>query len=95
MPPKQPIRYTCEKIWDVTFLVDVAAVPIPLNVHSDTIMVQADPDNVGDVFVGSVTSQSWQLGAGAQREIRINNPNKVYVRGSVANQRVNVHALGT
>ena len=94
MPPKQPVRLTSEQLWDDTFLVGLAAVPLPLSVTCNDVLVQADPDNGGNVFIGNAVSQSVQLAAGAVWTTSINNPAKIYVRGSAAGQRVNFHAGG-
>jgi len=77
---------------DWTMVVGVAAVPLRNRSMVCTgVVVQADPDNAGAVFIGDINSQSVQLDAGDSESITISDPRKVYVRGSVAGQRVNVH----
>lgn len=93
MPGKQHIRKTNEALWDGTLLVGVAAVPLP-NHHSTEVLVQADPDNGGAIFVGNAGSQSIQLNAGDSITIPIDTPSKIYVRAAAGNERVNWHAVG-
>lgn len=94
MGAKQSVRATNEAFWDGTLIVGLVAVSLP-NVHSTEVLVQADPDNGGNVFVGTAISQSVQLIAGAVETISIDTPSKIYVRGSAVGQRVNWHAVGS
>lgn len=76
--------------WTLT----VGAVAVPLTNHSirsTGVVVQSSPNNAGNVFVGDAGSQSVQLAAGDSETIPIDGPQKVWVRGSIAGQIVNVH----
>ena len=91
---KQPVRLTNEQLLDGTFVTNVVrALPATTrDVHS--VLVQADPDNGANIFVGNATSQSVQLAPGGVEVIDINNPEKVFVRPAAGTQRVNWQAVG-
>ena len=56
------------------------------------LLLQADPNNTGLVYVGDADGQHVELAAGESESIDIDCPTKVYVRG---NGVVNVHATNT
>lgn len=57
------------------------------------VVIQADPDNTGDVFVGDVNGQFVQLTPGQSVGLAVKNLNEVYVKGSANNQAVNYVAI--
>ena len=93
MSAKQQVRVTNEAFWDGTLLAPIVAMALP-NHHSTEVLVQADPDNGGAIFVGDTTSQSVQLAPGDSESIKIDTPSKIYVRSVTGNERVNWHAVG-
>lgn len=81
-------------IYNWTMTVGVAATALrSRSLLISSVVVQADPDNAGSVFVGDADGQAVELVAGTSETIPIDCPTKVYVRGSVAGQVVNVHAV--
>ncbi len=58
------------------------------------LMIQADPDNTEDIFVGNATSQSVKLKPGQSYEMSMANLNLVYVKADSGTQTVNYHARG-
>lgn len=96
MTPKDPIRLTNERLWDGALTATVTAAPLSIEVRGDvhSILVQADPDNAADVFIGNETSQSIQLAAGDTWQADLNSLTKVYVRAAAGTERVNWHAVG-
>lgn len=92
---KQPIRLTNEILLDGTLTCTGVAVALPGAIHRVTsVLVQADPNNAQDVFVGNENSQSVQLIPGATEAILIDQPNKIFIRADAGTQRVNWHAVG-
>lgn len=53
------------------------------------VLVQADPDNTADVFIGDSTSQTIQLKAQDGITLLVNNLNQVYVKSASGTQTVN------
>lgn len=94
-----PVTETYAVIFADTFTVGVAArqvyIPAPaadlLNVC--TTLIQAHPDNSGNVLVGNQANHVIVLAAGTSITIAT-DPGTIYVRGSVAGQVVNWLALG-
>lgn len=56
------------------------------------VLVQNDPDNAVDVFVGNATSQSVQLRPGETYTALVNNVSKVYVKSASSTATVNWQA---
>ena len=94
MPPKQPVRLTNSALYDGTQNVGTTAVPLDARLVITEVLIQADPDNQGIVYVGNAASQSMQLNPNCTEVITIDETSKVYVRGSAEWQRVNWHAVG-
>lgn len=55
------------------------------------VLVQNDPDNTVDIFVGTENSQTMQLRPGEAETILIDNIIKVFVKSASATPTVNVH----
>ena len=55
------------------------------------VLVQNDPDNTVDIFVGTENSQSIQLRPGEAETLLIDNIVKVFVKSASATPTVNVH----
>lgn len=90
-----PVRQTNKVGYDGTGLVTVVAMQLTeLSLSVSSVLVQADPDNTGTVWVGFEMGQSVQLAPGDVWMTEIDNPSKVYVRGSDALQRYNWQAVG-
>lgn len=58
------------------------------------IMVQNDPDNTIDVFVGNATAQPLQLSPGDSLVLAVNDLAKVYVKSASGTPLVNYLARG-
>jgi hypothetical protein len=96
MSAKSPTKQTNSVGYSGTGLATVAGGAITdLSLSVNSVLVQADPDNAGTVWVGFEMGQVVQMAAGDVVNIDINNPIKVHVRGSDANQRYNWLALGS
>lgn len=78
---------------DGTLTCTAVAVPLTSNADVNSVLVQADPDNSQNVFVGNSASQSVQLAPGGTETIPVNQPSKIYVRAASDTQRVNFHAV--
>lgn len=59
-----------------------------------SVLVQADPDNAVDVFVGSDSVQAIQLAPGASITIPVSNTNLVYAKTATGTANLNVLAMG-
>ena len=94
--PITPVSETYDVIYTNTVTIGVNAVqlyaPSPDRLEVRTTLVQADPDNAGNVFVGNAAGQYIQLAAGDSITIAV-DPSRIYVRASVADQVVNWMSL--
>lgn len=54
-----------------------------------SIGLQADPDNLNDVFIGDSVNQNMQLAAGASLSIEVADPSKLFARAPTGTQVVN------
>lgn len=63
------------------------------DVIATSVLIQADPDNTDDIFLGNATSQSVQLQPGQSIAVQINNVNKLYAKSASGTQRANHWAL--
>lgn len=90
--PKDPITFTAEVLLAGTQA--AAAVAAALNggaaAACQEVRLQADPDNGAvDVFVGNVAVQPYQLNAGDEITVRINNVNKIFIQAPAGAPVVN------
>lgn len=91
--PKTTVTETYTMLGGGTFLVGLAARAVNANsLLNATTLIQADHDNAGDVYVGGSAIQPIRLQAGESITIAA-DAGKIYVRGSVADQRVRWLAL--
>ena len=91
---KDPIELTNEILLDGTFVTNVIRALPATTRKIRSVLVQADPNNGADIFVGNATSQSVQLIPGGVWRADIDNPVKIYVRPAAGTQRVNWQAVG-
>lgn len=97
--PLQTITETYGVVFANTFTVGTTSrqvhVPNPAAEHLGvlTTLIQAHPDNSGNVLVGNVHNQVIILEAGNSITVAA-NPDTVYVRGTAAGQVVNWLGLG-
>ena len=91
MPPKDPIRFTCEYLYAGTQAAGAVAAALngAVDLEVQEVKVQADPDNAQDVFVGNANAQPYQLNAGDEVQIRINNVAKIYIQAPAGAPVVN------
>ncbi len=52
-------------------------------------VLQADPGNTSDVFIGDTNSQPIQLSAGQSLSIRVNNLNQIFWKSASDTQTIN------
>lgn len=71
-------------------IVEIRHCEVPLIMHPvvTEVLIQADPNNDGIVYIGNADSQSTVLDAGGVKGISIDEMSKVCVRGSVERQRI-------
>lgn len=97
--PIHPVTETYAEIYANTLTVGPAAVPVytpappAARLNAFTTLVQADPDNDGNVLVGNQHNQTIVLEAGNSITIAV-DPSSIYVIGSAPGQVVNWLALG-
>lgn len=56
-------------------------------------LIQADPDNTNDIFVGDATYQVWQLKPGDSITLPVANTNTVYLKTSTGTATANVGVI--
>lgn len=69
--------------------VTTVAATLAASTACNWVVIQADPDNTADVFVGNSTSQSIQLVPGQSVTLPVTNLATVYVKSASGTMRVN------
>ncbi|MEK0325290.1 MAG: hypothetical protein QQN63_06260 [Nitrosopumilus sp.] len=69
--------------------IGTSAVALATSQFCRSIGLQADPDNLNDVFIGDATNQNMQLSAGASLSIEVADPATLFARAPTGTQVVN------
>jgi hypothetical protein len=69
--------------------IGATAVALAVSQFCISIGLQADPDNLNDVFIGDADNQNMQLSAGASISIEVADPSTLFVRAPTGTQVVN------
>ncbi len=70
--------------------VGVGAAAITAKDHCLSILIQADPDNTDDVFIGSSAAQVIQLLAGGSMTSGVTDPSKIFAKSASGTQTLNL-----
>lgn len=74
--------------------VNVTTTPTPLSsLACRSVLLQADPDNTVDVFIGDATNQVWQLVPGQALSLPVSNTNQIYHKVASGTATLNVGAI--
>ena len=74
---------------DTDASIGTGAAALPSNVGK-AFLIQADPDNGADVFLGNSTEQNLQLAAGDVVTIAISNTNLIFAKSASGTQTINI-----
>lgn len=91
---KTPVRLTNSAIFAGTITVGTTAVALTPDIEITEILVQADLQNQGTLYVGNATIQPIELQAAGAISISIDKIGKVFVMGDCAGQVANWIAVG-
>lgn len=83
-------EYPADLQVEVNAAVGVGAAAITAKERCLSILIQADPDNTDDIFVGDSAAQPIQLLAGGSMTLGITDPRKIFAKSASGTQTLNL-----